>query len=159
MDSTPKEAAAAIHNLMAILEDPGASAETFTPTSLIYSLSGMPATNGNFVVHKSTGAFYIVLWNETQIWRLSSESQLSIPTRTVTVTLPVAPPAMSIIRCKERLLSPHSPTPGSRASNSTTRLSLSRFNLVVRLHSLDRVPWRAVEIHRCECERRHIRCR
>jgi hypothetical protein len=88
VDGTPKEAAGVIRNLMSILNDPSVYAATFTPASLKYSLSGMPSASGNFVVQKSTGAFDIIIWNETPIWSLSSETQLSIPTSTINVTLP-----------------------------------------------------------------------
>jgi trimeric autotransporter adhesin len=87
-DGTPKESGTAIHYLMAILNDPGANAATFTPGPFSYSLSGMPSASGNFVVAKSNGSFDILLWNETPIWSLSTESELSIPTSTVTVFLP-----------------------------------------------------------------------
>jgi trimeric autotransporter adhesin len=87
-DGTPKESGTAIRDLMAILHDPGADAATFTPGSFEYSLSGMPSASGNFVVAKSDGSFDILLWNETPIWNLTTERQLSIPTSTVTISLP-----------------------------------------------------------------------
>jgi trimeric autotransporter adhesin len=87
-DGTPKVSGTAIHNLSAILNDPGTNAATFTPASLSYSLSGMPAASGNFAIAKSDGSFDIILWNETPIWNISTGTQLTIPTRTVTVFLP-----------------------------------------------------------------------
>jgi hypothetical protein len=87
-DGTPKESGTAIRNLMAILSDPGANAATFRPGSLNYSLSGMPSASGHFAVAKSDGLFDIILWNETPIWSLSTQTQLSIPTSLVTLTLP-----------------------------------------------------------------------
>ena len=73
---------------MAILDDPGTNAATFAPGSLSYSLSGMPSASGNFLVQKSNGAFDLVIWNETSIWSLVSETELSIRTSTVNVSLP-----------------------------------------------------------------------
>jgi hypothetical protein len=88
-DGTPKPSATAIRNLMAILNDAGTDAATFTPAApLNYSLSGMPSASGNFIIQKSNGAFDIILWNETSIWDNSTATQLSIPTSTVTITLP-----------------------------------------------------------------------
>jgi hypothetical protein len=88
-DGTPKPSATAIRNLMAIVNDAGTAAATFTPAApLNYSLSGMPSASGNFVIQKSNGAFDIILWNETPIWDNSTATQLSIPTSTVTITLP-----------------------------------------------------------------------
>lgn len=87
-DGTPKIAGTALHNLTAILNDPSAAAATFTPRALNYSLSGMPAAGGNFLIQKSNGAFQLLLWNETPIWDGSRNKRISIPTATVTVSLP-----------------------------------------------------------------------
>lgn len=89
-DGTPKISGMAIRNLMAILNDPGANARSFTTGALNYSLSGMPATSGNVVVQKSSGAFDIMIWNETPIWSLSTQSEISIPSSNVTLLLPYA---------------------------------------------------------------------
>ena len=87
-DGTPKPSGTAIRNLMQIIRDTGPNAATFSPGALSYSLSGMPAASGNFVIAKSNGAFDILLWNETPIWDNSTATQISIPTSTVTVSLP-----------------------------------------------------------------------
>jgi hypothetical protein len=87
-DGTPKISGTAIHNLMSILNDPSANAATFLPSPLNYSLVGMPSASGNFAIQKSSGAFDIILWNETPIWDNSTVTQISIPTNTVTVSLP-----------------------------------------------------------------------
>ena len=87
-DGTPKISGTAIRNLMQIIQDTGPNAATFSPGALSYSLSGMPAASGNFVIAKSNGAFDILLWNETPIWNVPTATQISIPTSTVTVSLP-----------------------------------------------------------------------
>jgi hypothetical protein len=87
-DGGPKIAGTVLHNLMAILTDTGANAATFAPGALNYSLSGMPTASGNFLIQKSNDAFQLILWNETPIWNISTGAQLSIPTSTVTVSLP-----------------------------------------------------------------------
>jgi len=87
-DGTPKVSGTAIRNLMAILRDTGVDAATFTPGSVSYSLTGMPAASGHFVVAKSDGAFDVILWNETPIWKNSTATQLTIPTSTAIVNLP-----------------------------------------------------------------------
>jgi hypothetical protein len=87
-DGTPKISGTAIHNLMAILIDTGATAPTFTPSALRYSLAGMPSASGNFSFQKSNGSYDILLWNETPIWNNATATQLAIPTSTVTVSLP-----------------------------------------------------------------------
>ncbi len=87
-DGTPKVSGTAIRNLMQIIKDTGPTAATFSPGAFSYSLSGMPAASGDFAIAKSNGAFDILLWNETQIWDTSTATRISIPTSTVTVSLP-----------------------------------------------------------------------
>jgi hypothetical protein len=48
----------------------------------------MPPASGSFAIQKSSGAFDIILWNETPIWANSTATQISIPTNLVTVSLP-----------------------------------------------------------------------
>ena len=86
-DGSPKAAGVALHNLMATLIDAGTNAETFTPGRLHYSLLGMPAASGNFLIQKSNGAFLLILWNETPIWDVSGLG-IRVPGSTVTVSLP-----------------------------------------------------------------------
>jgi hypothetical protein len=74
--------------LMIILQDQGAAAAVFIPTNYIYSLSGMPTASGNFIIQKSSGAYQILLWNETPFWSNSTGLDVSVTPSTVTVTLP-----------------------------------------------------------------------
>jgi hypothetical protein len=87
-DGSPKIAGAALHNLMAILTDEGSNAATFAPGRLDFSLSGMPASSGHFLIQQSSGTYQLILWNETPIWDMSSGSRISIATSTVKVALP-----------------------------------------------------------------------
>lgn len=87
-DGTPKQSGTAVHNLMALLDDPGPLAASFTPGRLPYALSGMPASSGNFALAKSDGSFLILLWNETPIWDIAGGAPVTIPTSTVTAALP-----------------------------------------------------------------------
>lgn len=73
-DGTPKPAGAALHNLTAILADTGTS----QPGALTYGLSGATSTDYAVVMRKSTGSYYLALWNE------------SGPAHTVSVALPTA---------------------------------------------------------------------
>jgi len=77
-DGTARPAATALHNLTTLLADTGATAATFTPGSLNYSLSGTQSTDNAILIEKSNGSFWIGLWNEGGA------------THTVTVTLPAA---------------------------------------------------------------------
>lgn len=83
--NAPKLAATGIHNLTAILADTGASAHTFTPTPLPYTLTGLPQTGNSLEVAKSDGTTDIVVWAEPTLW--SNHAEVSAPTETVTVGL------------------------------------------------------------------------
>jgi hypothetical protein len=87
-DGSPKIAGIVLHNLMAILSDPGANATTFSPGALNFSLSGMPPASGSFLIEKSNGAFQLILWNETPIWDMPTGAQINFPSNKVTISLP-----------------------------------------------------------------------
>jgi hypothetical protein len=76
-----KTSATAIHNLNGIMADAGAAALTFTPTTLPYSVVGMPpgvTPDGNnfsqdygghsLQFQKSNGAYEIAIWYEQNLW-------------------------------------------------------------------------------------------
>ena len=54
-DGTPKQAAAAVHNLTTILQDSGADSASFTPAALAYSVTGLPYYGFQFLMQKSDG--------------------------------------------------------------------------------------------------------
>jgi hypothetical protein len=60
-NGTSKPAGAALHNLTTILADTG----TASSASLSYSLTGSTTADNTLLMHKSTGAFRVVLWNES----------------------------------------------------------------------------------------------
>ena len=72
-DGTPKLAATALHDLTTILADPGATATSFTPTTLNYTVTNLTAPYGNqLLLEKSNGTFDIVLWAEPTIYSPSN---------------------------------------------------------------------------------------
>ena len=85
--NNPKLAATGIHNLTTILADPGASASSFTPTALDYSVSGLPATGNSLAIGKSDGTTDIAVWAEPDLWNAATKSEVAAPTETVTVNL------------------------------------------------------------------------
>ena len=80
-DGTPKEAAVGFHNLTTILADTGPNAATFTPGTLGYSLSGLPATGNSMLLAKSNGSFDLAVWAEPNI------RAGSVPSSAVTLNL------------------------------------------------------------------------
>ena len=85
-DGTPKLAATAIHNLTTILSDPGSSSGTTASGTLTYSLSGQPSTTQNMVLEKANGTMDLVLWAEPQVWNSTTQTDITVPVSTVTVT-------------------------------------------------------------------------
>jgi hypothetical protein len=65
-DGTPRPAATALHDLTTLLTDTGASAATFTPGSLNYTLSGTISGDNSVLIEKSDSSFWLSLWNETE---------------------------------------------------------------------------------------------
>ena len=99
--------ASAIHNLTTILKDTGGTALTFTPTTLAYSITGLPPNQGGgtwpkpgglpsgifdmgghaSLYQKSSGTFELIVWNEPFIWNPNTNAQITPPTSSVTVSL------------------------------------------------------------------------
>jgi hypothetical protein len=87
---TPKPLGTAIANMMTIFDDAGATAATFTPTLLSYTVSGMPALSGSALLQKSDGSFFVILENDSSIYDEPSNTRIRITSSQVTVTLPSA---------------------------------------------------------------------
>jgi hypothetical protein len=86
-NGTAKPSAVAIHNLTAILADAGATARTFTPIALGYTIASLPSDGNSMVIEKSSGAYDVVIWAEPQIWNEATGSEIAAPSVDVTVTL------------------------------------------------------------------------
>ncbi|MBS0558673.1 MAG: hypothetical protein JSR21_01320 [Proteobacteria bacterium] len=85
-NNQPKEAATAIHNLTTVLADTGATASTFTPTAVTYSLANLPSDGNSMVMQKSNGATDIVVWAEPNIWNEATGTEVAAPAVNVTVS-------------------------------------------------------------------------
>jgi hypothetical protein len=64
-DGTPKPAGVALHDLTTLLADTGATANSFTPGSLSFTLGGNQATDNTLLIQKSDGSDWLALWDET----------------------------------------------------------------------------------------------
>ena len=82
-DFSEKPAFTALHNLIAILEDPGPS---FTPGSLNYSVGGSQSDLRQLLLQKRDGSFYLALWRTSSIWD---------PVKRVALTAPASPVTLS----------------------------------------------------------------
>ncbi|KQO86679.1 M10 family metallopeptidase C-terminal domain-containing protein [Methylobacterium sp. Leaf91] len=82
----PKPAATAIHNLTAILHDSTPNAENFQTSSLNYTVTGLPVTNGHsYLTQKADGSFQIVVWAEPDIWDEVADKAISAQETRATV--------------------------------------------------------------------------
>lgn len=110
-DGTPKKSAIALHALTKILDDPGATASTFTPNTLSYTVSGLnsssnateleeayyhgileftgdhlPVYGNSVLMAKSDGSFDLALWREPSLWNAAASKAIVSPAVSVTVT-------------------------------------------------------------------------
>ena len=88
-DGTPKPSGTAFHNLTTILAD----TTNFTPGTLNYTVTGLPASAHQFLLQKSDGTFVIALWNEAApVWG----GGMSTPDVNVTLTLGTAATSVTV---------------------------------------------------------------
>jgi serralysin len=64
-DGTPTPAGTSLHNLTSLLADTGATATSFTPGSLTFTLGGAQAGDNTLLMQKSDGSDWLALWDET----------------------------------------------------------------------------------------------
>ncbi|QRK06224.1 hypothetical protein JQX13_39895 [Archangium violaceum] len=85
-DGTPKPAFTALKNMLGLLKDPGAS---FTPGSLDYTLTASNMGDvRNVLLQKRDGTFYLALWLGKPSWDPNAKTEITVPGRAVTLTLP-----------------------------------------------------------------------
>jgi hypothetical protein len=126
-DGSPKLAATAIHNLTAILQDTGPSANTASG-SLTYALSGTPTTSHDMVFAKSNGKVDLVLWAEPVLWNQSTQSSVAATPSPVTVTFAQTE---SLVKVYDPLLGS---TPIATYANvSSIQVTLSDHPLVIEV--------------------------
>jgi hypothetical protein len=89
-NGTPKPAATAIHNLVALLSDTGSIAASFTPGALSYGLAGLPASGDSYLLEKSNGVYELAVWAEPVLWNFATQTETPATPRSVTLTLPTA---------------------------------------------------------------------
>jgi hypothetical protein len=121
-DLSEKPAFAALKNLIDLVEEPGAP--SFTPGSLDYTLT---SSSGLGMVHhtlleKSTGVFYLLLWQEAQIWDRGANNnqgaEITVAPRSVTLTLNTS-------IAQARLFQPNNSPNPTATYNSPTTINLS----------------------------------
>jgi len=70
-DLTPKPAYTALKNLISLVQEPGH--ENFQPGSLTVTFSGEPSTMRYTLLQKSTGTYYLALWNDISVYEIATQ--------------------------------------------------------------------------------------
>jgi len=83
-DGSPQPAFIALKNLILLLKDPGTN---FPLKPLGYNLSGDTAGVRHTLLQQRNGAFYVILWQDTNSWDNKNKKALVVPKRKVTLTL------------------------------------------------------------------------
>jgi hypothetical protein len=84
-DLSPKPAYTSLKRLTTLLAEPNAPA--FTPKGLSYSLSGSTTNVKAYVLQKSNGRHYLVLYQDIAAWDTIANTKTSTPLARVTVNL------------------------------------------------------------------------
>lgn len=87
----PKAAAAALHNMIAILQDGSRSARNFALRDASLSVQNLPATGHSLILEKADGTDMVILWNEPKIWNSQNKAELPITPTKVVLALNGAP--------------------------------------------------------------------
>jgi PA14 domain len=113
-DLTPKPAYTSLKRLTSLLADPGAP-PSFAPQGLSFSLSGSIANVKAYVLQKSNGTHYLVLYQDVPSWDANAETEINNPPQSVTVNL--GSPASRVLVYRPHLsATPVEPKPGPVSS-------------------------------------------
>jgi hypothetical protein len=97
-DLSAKPAYTAIRNLIRILDD---DTTAFAVSPLTYALSGDTAGVRHLLLQKRDGRYYILIWQETRSFDLSTKLDLSPAPRHVTLTFASVPAGLAVYHVNE----------------------------------------------------------
>ena len=124
-DGTPRLAASGLRSLIRLLGEGrwNTSARrwdvpSFTPRTLSYTLSAAPASVHQLLLQKSSGTFYLVLWNEVNNWNAVEGKPLY--TKAVRLTLNIGQPVRRV-----RTFLPLTKGVAVASTSNATRLQLT----------------------------------
>jgi hypothetical protein len=95
VDGSPKPAASALKTLIALLEDRGPQARTFTPAPIAARVT-LERPLACLALQAADGVSHLALWNESPIWDPQAAAPRPIAPATARVTLPSPRPLRSI---------------------------------------------------------------
>ncbi|MEO0458094.1 MAG: hypothetical protein AAF152_16140 [Cyanobacteria bacterium P01_A01_bin.114] len=94
-DGSPKPAFVALKNLIALLQDVDGN---FSPGTLSYAIEGNTTQLHHTLLQKQDGRFYLVLWQAVPSFDLSTQRDISVTPRPVTLRLETAIRAGNLYR-------------------------------------------------------------
>ena len=124
-DWTPKAGAIALHNQFALLNDTAATARTFAPASLTYTIANAPATTYSLLMQKSDGTWVLAIWPEPETWNASNGSNAGTPINNPTTTATVTVPSMTAISLVDPFGNGTASTTTALAAGTTAAVPLS----------------------------------
>lgn len=92
---TPTLAATYMHNFTSAISDGGATAATFSPGTLTYSLANLPTNAHSTLMQASNGHFKMVVWSNEHNYNLGTSTPIVIAQTSVTLTLTSAANVMT----------------------------------------------------------------
>lgn len=126
-DGTPKPAYTALKNLIALLEEPGA---TCAPTIFDYTLSGNLTNIRHTLLQKSNGDFYLLIWQDVSVFDGGSRADIANADVPVTCTFATSISAATTYRYDDSGNLVASP---ATLSGSTLTLSVPDSLLIIKL--------------------------
>jgi hypothetical protein len=83
---TPLTQGVYIHNFTTPIADAGATAATFSPGSLNYTIGALPSTGKSALFEKSNGYYELIIWNNVVNWNYAGGSAITVNPVTVTIS-------------------------------------------------------------------------
>ena len=100
--------------MVSLLKEPGAN---FTPGSLDYTLSGDTNEVHSTLLQKSSGEFYLIMWQDATSWDAENKKDISVSKQQVTVNLNTS-------ISKAEVYEPKTSTTPQQTANAPSKLEL-----------------------------------
>lgn len=86
-NAVPQTSGTYVHNLLTILADPGATARSFTPGSLAYTLTGLTPSMSSQLFERADGVYFLAIWDNATDWNLAAGTPITVGPNNVTFSL------------------------------------------------------------------------
>ena len=76
-----------LHALTSLLDDTGAMARSFSVAPLNYTLTGLTSSMGTQLLQKSSGEWWLAIWDNATNWDFGSAQPITVKPTSVTLSL------------------------------------------------------------------------